>query len=107
MRLLDVRTVKSVACGSGALSAAFSQGVMTADFMADLRQDGVLGLIASSSVGRTASVLGGGIADGARTAAFGYIFNCLGRKESCAHLFAKAGTLVGAAGGGRLAQDAM
>lgn len=89
-------------CGPGALSAAVSQAALTGkeEFAAlgeDTFSHAALGTIASSVIGGTTSVLSGGtFANGAKTAAFGYLFNCLGHKESCASLFAKAGSVVGA-----------
>lgn len=72
-----VGCVSSVAggskCGSGFLSAAFSQAALP------LKGDGlIMGTISSAVIGGTASVLGGGtFANGAQTAAFGYLFNCI------------------------------
>ena len=60
-------------CGSGFLSAAFSQAALPIK-----GNDIISGTISSMIVGATASVLGGGkFANGAETAAFGYIFNCV------------------------------
>ncbi|WP_202820318.1 hypothetical protein, partial [Roseateles aquatilis] len=72
-------------CGPGMLSAGFSQAAI--DFKNDLGEmlGGRLigGAIASAVIGGTASVLGGGkFANGAETAAFGYLFNCA-RHASC------------------------
>ncbi|RTL52976.1 MAG: hypothetical protein EKK46_10000, partial [Rhodocyclaceae bacterium] len=58
-------------CGSGALSAGFSEGVG-----GNLSLKGTDALIARMAIGGTASVLGGGkFGNGAVTAAFGYLFN--------------------------------
>ncbi|MFZ6724126.1 hypothetical protein ACO0K2_01390 [Undibacterium sp. MH2W] len=60
-------------CGSGFLSAAFSQAALPIK-----GNDVVSGTISSMVIGGTASVLGGGkFANGAETAAFGYLFNFL------------------------------
>jgi hypothetical protein len=57
----------------GALSAAFSKFATVNGFVG---KDAVSGTITSAIVGGTASVLGGGtFANGAQTAAFGYLFN--------------------------------
>lgn len=65
-------------CGSGALSAAFSKFATVADL---IPKNAIAGTIVSAAVGGTASVLGGGtFANGAQTAAFGYLFNCLTTK---------------------------
>lgn len=59
-------------CGPGALSAAFSQ------FSLPLKSglDPYSGTFVSAAIGGTGSVLGGGkFANGARTAAYGYLFN--------------------------------
>jgi RHS repeat-associated protein len=63
------------ACGPGALSAAFSKAVLPVTGpMAN--GDAAGGALVSAVVGGTASVLGGGrFANGAKTAAFGYLFN--------------------------------
>lgn len=65
-------------CGSGMLSAAFSQASLGAKHsFGDAIGDRLVGAtIASAVIGGTASVLGGGkFANGAETAAFGYLFN--------------------------------
>ena len=57
-------------CGRGALSAG------TADFFTPLLAKGIYGLVETTVIGGTASVLGGGkFANGAETAAFGYLYN--------------------------------
>ena len=62
-------------CGPGALSAAFSK--LVSPYTGATNP--VVGTIISAVVGGTASVLGGGkFANGAKTAAYGYIFNNLG-----------------------------
>ena len=81
-------------CGPGALSAAFSEAALP--FVAG--QGPVTGLVVSSVVGGTTSVLGGGkFSNGAETAAFAYVFNCLGHKETgpCSELWAKQGAVAG------------
>jgi YD repeat-containing protein len=67
-------------CGPGALSAAFSQAALP------YKPEGIVGGTAASMViGGTASVLGGGkFANGAETAAFGYLFNCSLHPGACA-----------------------
>lgn len=65
-------------CGRGALSAA--AGAAWTNYYGYKIEDKALGLLTTSIVGGTASVLGGGKFDnGAQTAAFGYLFNY------CAH----------------------
>jgi hypothetical protein len=65
-------------CGSGALSAGLSQAALPFK-----PNDAIGGTIASMIIGGTASVLGGGkFANGARTGALAYIFNCA-RHVSC------------------------
>lgn len=59
-------------CGSGLLSAAFSE-LATVN---GLKADGPAGVISAAIIGGTASALGGGkFANGASTAAMGYLFN--------------------------------
>ncbi len=59
-------------CGSGAMGAGFSAAATP--FAIGMGRDG--GTIASAIIGGTASVLGGGrFANGAVTAAFGYLYN--------------------------------
>jgi len=78
-----VGCVSSVAgggkCGTGALSAGFGElftPVIAGAAKGFGKFDVVAGTIAASVVGGTASVLGGGkFANGAVTAAFGYLFN--------------------------------
>lgn len=83
-------------CGPGFISAAFSKAVSPVTGPMG-RSDPTGGLITSMIVGGTGSVLGGGkFANGATTAAFGYIFNCLGHKESCTILFGQYGAVAGA-----------
>jgi len=66
-------------CGSGALSAAFSEAAT----VANLQFRGPYGVISASIIGGTASALGGGgFANGARTAAFAYLFNALAHREA-------------------------
>ncbi len=70
-------------CGPGMLSAAFSQATIDSknDLGDRLGSRLVGGTIASATIGGTASVLGGGkFANGAETAAFGYLFNALQHK---------------------------
>lgn len=64
-------------CGSGALAAG--AGELGAQHMPDVfRSNKAYGLVYVTVVGGTTSVLGGGkFANGAQTAAFGYLFNCL------------------------------
>lgn len=60
-------------CGAGALSAAFSEVATVNGWQAN----GQWGALSAALVGGTASVLGGGkFANGAVTAAAGYLFNC-------------------------------
>ena len=60
-------------CGPGALSASFSKFATVSGFVGS---DPISGTITSAIVGGTASVLGGGkFANGATTAAMGYLFN--------------------------------
>lgn len=67
-------------CGPGALSAAFSQAALPLKSGLDPYS----GTFVSAAIGGTASVLGGGkFANGARTAAYGYLFNCLGHPGAC------------------------
>jgi hypothetical protein len=63
-------------CGAGALSAGVAK---FATQRMDARELGVIGKgVAVSVIGGTASVIGGGkFENGAVTAAFGYLFNCL------------------------------
>jgi RHS repeat-associated protein len=59
-------------CGAGAMSAAFSEFAT----VNDMQFGGKYGVISAAIVGGTASVLGGGqFANGAVTAAMGYLFN--------------------------------
>ena len=72
-----VGCVSSVAagnkCGPGFLSAAFSQAALPLK-----GNNPIMGILSSMVIGGTASVLGGGkFSNGAETAAFGYLFNCL------------------------------
>lgn len=61
-------------CGTGALSAAFSEAAT----VNHLQAPGPAGVITAAIIGGNASVLGGGkFANGAQTAAFGYLFNQL------------------------------
>jgi hypothetical protein len=61
-------------CGPGALAASVSKFATVSGF----KFDGYAGAISSAIVGGTASVIGGGkFANGAVTAAAGYLFNCL------------------------------
>jgi RHS repeat-associated protein len=66
-------------CGSGALSAAFSKAVSPELPGANApTEEKVFGVITSAVIGGTAAELGGGkFANGASTAAFGYLFNAL------------------------------
>ena len=65
-------------CGEGALSAAFSKMATVNGLVGG---DQITGAITSAIVGGTASALGGGsFANGARTAAMGYLFNCVAHK---------------------------
>jgi RHS repeat-associated protein len=67
-------------CGQGALSAAFSK-VMTPITVGLAGANEFAGVMISVAIGGTGSVLGGGkFANGATTAAYGYIFNCLASK---------------------------
>ena len=74
-------------CGSGALSAAFSQAALDyKNAFGDAIGSRVVGGVVSSMViGGTASVLGGGkFANGAQTAAMGYLFNYCYHSPECA-----------------------
>lgn len=69
-------------CGAGAISAAFSQAALP------LKQVGggnpFAGVTISMIIGGTASKLGGGsFANGAQTAAMGYLFNCVNHPGRC------------------------
>lgn len=92
-------TVGGGSCGAGALSSAFTKGITSSNIAANMiAESGGLGRIAIlSTIGGTASVLGGGkFANGAVTAAYSYAFNCLGHPETCAGMFTKAGAGIGA-----------
>jgi RHS repeat-associated protein len=67
-------------CGPSALSAAFSQAALPLKE----NQNPIVGAITSAVIGGTASELGGGnFANGARTATFGYLFNCWNHVGVC------------------------
>jgi hypothetical protein len=70
-------------CGSGALSAAFSKAVSPSLPGANSpTEEKVLGVITSAVIGGTAAELGGGkFANGASTAAFGYLFNAMSGRQ--------------------------
>ena len=70
-------------CKSGALSAGFAEGLGTSGALGDW---GKYGNIARNAViGGTASLASGGkFANGAVTAAFGYLFNCMQHSAGCA-----------------------
>jgi hypothetical protein len=66
-------------CGPGTLSASFSQASLgyKESFGNAIGNQFIGGVVSSMVIGGTASVLGGGkFANGAQTAAFGYLFNC-------------------------------
>ncbi len=74
-------------CGSGALAGGFSAAA--APLASDLGVVG--GAIASTVIGGTASVLGGGkFANGAATGAFGYLFNYCSHDGNCTTKLEKA-----------------
>lgn len=63
-------------CGPSALSAAFSEAATVGGLGGT--KDPVFGLVRSVAIGGTASVLGGGnFRNGASTAAYAYLFNCV------------------------------
>jgi hypothetical protein len=66
-------------CSEGFLSAAFSKAAT----VSELTPKGGAGLVVSAAVGGTAAALGGGnFANGAVTAAFGYMFNQLSENSA-------------------------
>ncbi|AVR96635.1 RHS repeat domain-containing protein [Pseudoduganella armeniaca] len=69
-------------CGSGALSAAFTKGVMSSGLVSGISEGSLGAVIVAATVGGTASVLGGDkFANGAMTGAFSYIFNDLAHNK--------------------------
>ena len=68
-------SVTGGSCGSGALSAAFSKGVLEISGPM-IKNDLLAGVVIGSIAGGTGSILGGGkFANGAVTGAFSYLFN--------------------------------
>ena len=83
-------------CGSGALASGIADyatpSVATNGFQV-AENTAYLAIVG----GATSVIAGGKFANGAETAAFGYLFNCLGHPQTCASMFGKAGAVTGAA----------
>lgn len=67
-------------CGAGAFSVGFAEGVGGNVNITDP----AVNLVVRAAIGGAASEIGGGqFANGALTASFGYLFNCMGHPDSC------------------------